>query len=455
LLIDVLQRSNQTNASDSDDLKSLFWSESGKSQSLNDMLQRNSFNIQKDRNSDSRNLYNELQQLYQVKESVSSKRQFKNISLNDIDNKIAQVRRRIDQEFIQRPTSNQKDIDVNVWIVEFQNKLMKGELAVALRFTDSDSYLWLIDYETVTSKLISNTPEFIESIGIIQSYYKVTRYGEQSLPPEVLRALQRIKSKIFGDIIINKYSKVVISPHSHFQKFPINALHYFEEFNNSSFSYTPSLMISGKNSNTINVDNRILIVSDPVFNKSAVKQLDSLDLMRGNLLGSLPFSEREGQYLEHYFGTQNSKHLNRTNATKSNVIDNLQNNTYQILHFATHGLFNRDIPELSGLALSATSTKLYEILTINEIMELEINVQTVVLSACESLLGEGIEDEGMVGLSYAFLAAGAQEVYATLWPIADKKAFEDVQELYQKESVTNGQITLSTNDPAWVKYEIL
>jgi CHAT domain-containing protein len=55
----------------------------------------------------------------------------------------------------------------------------------------------------------------------------------------------------------------------------------------------------------------------------------------------------------------------------------------------------------------------------------------VVLSACESALGEVQSGEGVYGLRRAFQTAGARTVVSALWPVSDQTTIEIVQSLYQ------------------------
>ena len=59
------------------------------------------------------------------------------------------------------------------------------------------------------------------------------------------------------------------------------------------------------------------------------------------------------------------------------------------------------------------------LLTMNEVQESGCRAQLVVLSCCHSGTGE-IKAEGVVGLTRAFLAAGARAVVASLWAIDDE-----------------------------------
>jgi CHAT domain-containing protein len=54
----------------------------------------------------------------------------------------------------------------------------------------------------------------------------------------------------------------------------------------------------------------------------------------------------------------------------------------------------------------------------------------VVLSACQSALGKMVRGEGIVGLTRAFMYAGAQSVIATLWSVADTSTAEFMKQFY-------------------------
>ncbi|MFP5285460.1 MAG: CHAT domain-containing protein, partial [Thermoanaerobaculia bacterium] len=59
-------------------------------------------------------------------------------------------------------------------------------------------------------------------------------------------------------------------------------------------------------------------------------------------------------------------------------------------------------------------------LTAKEVRELDLETDVVVLSACRTGLGRQVRGEGLVGLSYSFLAAGASSVVASLWNVDDR-----------------------------------
>ncbi|NUO82177.1 CHAT domain-containing protein [candidate division KSB1 bacterium] len=94
---------------------------------------------------------------------------------------------------------------------------------------------------------------------------------------------------------------------------------------------------------------------------------------------------------------------------------------YRILHFATHGLVNEKNPKLSGLILSPEDSTSKEdgILHLGEIYNLNLNAELVVLSACETGLGQTAKGEGIIGLTGGFLYAGADNVLVSLWQVSD------------------------------------
>lgn len=107
---------------------------------------------------------------------------------------------------------------------------------------------------------------------------------------------------------------------------------------------------------------------------------------------------------------------------------------YRIWHFATHGLADPTSPDLSGLVFSlvdAAGRPVPGYLKIQDIFDLTIDPELVVLSACNSGVGEPSEGEGAAGLSYAFLHAGAKQVVSTMWSVEDEASCELMKEFYK------------------------
>jgi CHAT domain-containing protein/Tfp pilus assembly protein PilF len=107
---------------------------------------------------------------------------------------------------------------------------------------------------------------------------------------------------------------------------------------------------------------------------------------------------------------------------------------YRIVHFATHSLLNNDRPELSGVVLSLVDRRgrpQNGFLRLYDIYNLRLGAELVVLSACESALGEEIKGEGLIGLTRGFLYSGAPRVLATLWNIDDRTTAEMMRRFYE------------------------
>ncbi len=107
---------------------------------------------------------------------------------------------------------------------------------------------------------------------------------------------------------------------------------------------------------------------------------------------------------------------------------------YRILHFATHGIVVPDFPELSAIVLSLNLPEKNGddgYLTMAEIVNLDLNAEFVNLSACETGLGSLYSGEGVVGLTQAFLVAGAGGLSVSLWQVADESTMQFMIGLYK------------------------
>lgn len=118
----------------------------------------------------------------------------------------------------------------------------------------------------------------------------------------------------------------------------------------------------------------------------------------------------------------------RTTATSSDL------SQYRVVHFATHGLLDTEKPELSGLVLSLLDEQgrtQNGFLRLDDIYNLNLPVDLVVLSACNSGLGKDVRGEGLVGIVRGFMYAGAARVVASLWKVEDEATAELMKRFYR------------------------
>ncbi len=115
--------------------------------------------------------------------------------------------------------------------------------------------------------------------------------------------------------------------------------------------------------------------------------------------------------------------------------------SYQVLHIGTHGVLDNENPMYSyitlfrgdeteeGLAASSPEEAALDFtedlskdgfLEAWEIMDLELNAQLVVLSACETARGRVGDGEGMVGLSWALFIAGSPTTVVSQWKVDEQ-----------------------------------
>jgi CHAT domain-containing protein len=110
--------------------------------------------------------------------------------------------------------------------------------------------------------------------------------------------------------------------------------------------------------------------------------------------------------------------LTGSRATISGLDEALRRNP-SILHFATHFLKSAGDAPQALMALSRTPAGSLELLGPAEISRKRMNGGLVVLSGCASAGAQTLPAEGLMGLTRAWLAAGASSVVATLWPTPD------------------------------------
>jgi CHAT domain-containing protein/Tfp pilus assembly protein PilF len=132
-------------------------------------------------------------------------------------------------------------------------------------------------------------------------------------------------------------------------------------------------------------------------------------------LDPLTFAEQEAQAIADLYDVQP---LLAEAATESSLRE--QVTQASLVHLAAHGEYNPYNPLYSAIALAPDGEN-DGLLEVHEVYGLNLtNTDLVVLSACETQLGELSAGDEIVGLSRAFIYAGTPSVIATLWNVNDE-----------------------------------
>ena len=72
------------------------------------------------------------------------------------------------------------------------------------------------------------------------------------------------------------------------------------------------------------------------------------------------------------------------------------------------------------------------VLNVYEIMGMQLDADLAVLSACDTGSGKVTGGDDIIGLSHAFLGAGARSLIVSLWPVDDTSTAFTMQRMYQE-----------------------
>ena len=186
----------------------------------------------------------------------------------------------------------------------------------------------------------------------------------------------------------------------------------------------------------------VLAFGDPIYAKDQVTSGSTATeaaylRQRGLNLTPLPRTREEVEGIVRLFGKSASARLGR-DATET--VAKRESKDADILHFASHGWMDAATGLSSGLALSQPEALGLQptaeddgLLQAWEIFErVRLNADLVVLSACETGLGQDLQGEGLIGLTRAFLYAGARSVVVSLWDVTDVGASEFMKAFYRE-----------------------
>ena len=128
--------------------------------------------------------------------------------------------------------------------------------------------------------------------------------------------------------------------------------------------------------------------------------------------------DSEVRAIQTAFGTEDTYVATPMEATREGIM-HFDFSKFSVVHIATHGRVDSSNGSLSRLSFGNQNDACAD-LRAYDVSRLHLSSSLVVLSACDSGLGQLIDGEGLVGFVHAFIGAGAQSVLMSLWKVPDE-----------------------------------
>lgn len=237
-------------------------------------------------------------------------------------------------------------------------------------------------------------------------------------------------------------TKLIISTDSALHKLAFSALN----INANEFGYAPlisafqhvevpniSAYLEPILDRTDQFSDSFAIFTNPMFSMTSENKVTQDQVTWFDNLPSLDGSEMEIEAIQQAFPDSTMQVATGASATADFL---LQESTRRakILHIATHAYYAKDTPEIVGL-VTAMETKQGRstpgFLTLERLLNRPYYSQLVVLSGCDTALGELWQAEGLNSLTRQIMAQGAGSVISTLWKVADIPTSIFMQYFYQ------------------------
>jgi CHAT domain-containing protein len=274
---------------------------------------------------------------------------------------------------------------------------------------EKQSYLWAI---TSQKSLLFPLPPASEIDAAVQRYQRAL-----AGPQDVLETFNANGIGLYqmlvapAQAVLAKNMKVLIVPDGSLNRLNFETLlvreprlHYWIEDATISNANSLRLLRASRTPGNQGLG-KLLLVGNPVA--------------AGRDYGELPNAAQEMENIEKHFAPDDRTVYARERATASAYLGS-RLERFSYIHFVAHGTATRMSPLDSAVVLSPSggqgdSFKLYA----RDVVRCPLHAHLVTISACYGAGTRAYTGEGLVGLSWAFLRAGAHNVIGSLWEVND------------------------------------
>jgi CHAT domain-containing protein len=296
---------------------------------------------------------------------------------------------------------------------ELQELLADKNAIIEYWIGKEKSVIWVITNKTITARILNIGIDKTEEL--VSDCRALIKQGARK---EYKLSLTELYNTLISPIEseINGYESLYIIPHRSLHFLPFQALidtsgkYLIEKFN---VSYAPS---------------------SSVLKYCSLKKYSRSDDFLGMALGDLwlenfsplPGTKAELKQIVQLYPGATAKYENETSETYFKT----EAKNHNIIHLATHGHLDSRRPMNSYLLMPSDYINDGQ-LTVNEVFDLNLKSKLVVLSACETGLGQLSNGDELIGLSRAFIYAGTPAIIVSLWPVEDASTSILMTRLYQ------------------------
>jgi CHAT domain-containing protein len=326
-------------------------------------------------------------------------------------------------------------------ICDLQKRLEPGVVAVEYLVGDRQIHLFVVDAKRIRHRTIDIERNVLEKRVDAFVHGIAARDLEFRAPA---RELYDLLIAPIGNELANA-EVLLLVPHDVLWRVPFAALiDRRGEFLAERWAslYAPSLtayamIAASKSARTAN-QTALFGIANPRIEQASKDAVASV--YRGTDLGPLPDAEEELDRVQALYGSR-SIVLKGAEATEARTKREVRG--AEVLHFATHALFDDTNPMYSRLALAHDQEAAEDgWLETWEIAQMDLPADIVVLSACETARGRIGRGEGVVGMTWAFFVAGARSVVATQWKVVSVSASRFMVDFHRSLRAKGGDHSL-------------
>jgi len=298
-------------------------------------------------------------------------------------------------------------------IKSLQRLLPKGLALVEYFITGEKTYIWVVRHDAVSVTVGKTGKATIQQQ--VRNFRKAILEKDSSMQSQSQALYSLLLKPVAAKLVTAK--RLMIVPYDALHLLPFNALYngkayLIEDFPLASASSASVLKFAlEKRSNR---SENLFAVGNP-------------DL--GNPAYDLPFAEKEVRAISSAY--PGARTYFRQQASEGRV--KKESGRYGILHFASHAEFNAISPLGSSILLARDSANDGH-LEAREVFSLDLHASLVTLSACQTGLGRITRGDEIIGMSRAFIYAGAPSILASLWSVSDESTAQLMEAFYRNLS---------------------